>query len=288
MGTSGWSYDDWEGAVYPPGLGAPDRLPFVARALSAVEVNSTFYRDPSPATVDGWLRKVKDVAGFEITVKAPQRLTQDALAAAPPAEVGRLTREWRALVPDRLAAQGRLGAVLLQLAPAIRPDSETLARLDAALAALEPHSVAVEPRHSAWLAAEDALALAALAALDARGAALVVVDGPSFPPVEAGHADHAYVRFHGRNADVWLRGRAVEEDEDDPRQNRYDYRYRIEELAPWADRIGRLARTKAQVRAFFNNHPGGGAFVDALALMQLLRERGAPLAEPRSAQRTLF
>ena len=33
VGTSGWSYDHWEGVLYPPGTPARDRLDHYARAL---------------------------------------------------------------------------------------------------------------------------------------------------------------------------------------------------------------------------------------------------------------
>jgi uncharacterized protein YecE (DUF72 family) len=109
------------------------------------------------------------------------------------------------------------------------------------------------------------------------------VDGPSWPDLVEGAASHAYLRFHGRNADVWHRGRVVEKDADDPRMNRYDYFYSEEALRPWAARVRDLAEEKL-VRTYFNNHPGGQAYHDARIFDGLL---AAPARGRASPQRTL-
>lgn len=290
VGTSGWWYRDWDGPVYPKGLRPADRLDHYASRFPTVEVNSTFYREPTPAVVRGWLRKARDHANLEFTVKAPQALTQDALAEAAPEEAARLAHRFVERVARPLADAGRLGVVLLQLSPGVLRNEATLARLDAALAALDPHPAAVEFRNRSWLADDAGLHGDALATLDRRGAALVVVDGPPFPALYRGEADHAYVRFHGHNRDVWYRGRQVEEDESDPRMNRYDYRYGREALEPWADRVARLAQSKRAVRVYFNNHPEGQAYYDAGTLEALLREREAPVevAAPSPQRRLPF
>jgi uncharacterized protein YecE (DUF72 family) len=279
VGTSGWSYDDWVGPVYPPGLPPERWLPFYADRFPTVEVNSTYYRTPSRATVLGWLAKVRDRSRFEFSVKAPQTLTHEVLVSGAPGEAARLAGEWAAVVPRPLAAAGRLGAVLLQLSPAFRRSPESLARLEEALDALAEFPVAVEPRHRSWVEA-DGLARDLIALLDARKAAVVAVDGPSFPAVVAGDAPHAFVRFHGRNDDVWFKGRAVEEDPDDPRMNRYDYAYKDADLEPWAERIATLARRKEVVRVYFNNHPEGNGIRDGSRLVAMLGERGAPVDAP--------
>lgn len=287
VGTSGWSYDDWIGKVYPPSLPAAEWLHFVAERFPTVEVNSTFYHTPAPGIVAGWLAKVRDRPGFEFSLKAPQALTQEALASGSPDDAGDLARAWRRAVAEPLHDAGRVGAVLLQLAPAVRWSVETRHRLEAVFDALAGLPLALEPRHGSWLAG-GALAREALALLDARDVALVALDGPSFPALVAGDASHAYVRFHGRNADVWFAGRKVEEDPDDPRLNRYDYAYEDDELAPWAERLAALARRREVVRIYFNNHPEGHAFRDAERFERALAEAGAaPERAARGPQRTL-
>jgi uncharacterized protein YecE (DUF72 family) len=94
------------------------------------------------------------------------------------------------------------------------------------------------------------------------------------PATEAGSVDHAYVRFHGRNAEAW------EDHASSP--DRYDYAYSRDELAPWAQRIAALETRKKVVRVYFNNHPGAHAPNDAEAFGGMLRERGAALDPPPS------
>src|ERR1051325_10881640 len=73
IGTSGFSYEDWKGYFYPPDLKKGDMLSFYARYFPAVEINSTYYRLPTPATMFQMTRKVPD--GFEFVVKAHADMT---------------------------------------------------------------------------------------------------------------------------------------------------------------------------------------------------------------------
>ncbi len=73
IGCSGWSYPDWEGAFYPEGMDAGEYLGWYADRFPIVEVDSTFYRPPSPAMVRGWVRKTPD--DFKFALKVPQVIT---------------------------------------------------------------------------------------------------------------------------------------------------------------------------------------------------------------------
>lgn len=67
-----------------------------------------------------------------------------------------------------------------------------------------------------------------------RNVANVLVDGPGMPCGGPSCADHTYLRFHGRNCDIWYKR---EKKEDDFRLNRYDYLYSEKEMELWAVRI---------------------------------------------------
>ena len=74
IGHSGWSYPDWEGIVYPAGgVRRVDQLQYISRYFNAVEVNSSFYRPPSPRTTASWARRVEQP--FRFTFKLHQRFT---------------------------------------------------------------------------------------------------------------------------------------------------------------------------------------------------------------------
>src|ERR1700710_2834812 len=73
IGTSGWSYDHWEGVLYPHGLPARDRLGVYLSHYPTVEINSTFYRWPGEGAFGRWEARLP--SGFLMTVKAPRGLT---------------------------------------------------------------------------------------------------------------------------------------------------------------------------------------------------------------------
>ena len=47
VGTSGYSYPDWVGSFYPPGLRQGKLLSYYAKHFPLVELNFTFYRPPT-------------------------------------------------------------------------------------------------------------------------------------------------------------------------------------------------------------------------------------------------
>ena len=70
LGTSGFSFDDWVGVVYPPKIKKQDMLSYYEKELGfkCLEINSTYYTLPSQKSMEGMLKKVS--ADFEFTVKA--------------------------------------------------------------------------------------------------------------------------------------------------------------------------------------------------------------------------
>ncbi|MGH9691699.1 MAG: DUF72 domain-containing protein [Candidatus Acidiferrales bacterium] len=54
MGTSSWSAEGWVGPFYPPGTPPAEFLPAYATHFNSVEIDSTYYRVPSPKMVQGW------------------------------------------------------------------------------------------------------------------------------------------------------------------------------------------------------------------------------------------
>lgn len=123
VGTSGFGYPAWVPRFYPPGTRPGDLLSTYAARLPAVELNGTFYRQPSPATIAGWLSATPP--GFRFVVKALRGGSLRAWAADP-AE----TLPWL-LEPARAFGE-RLGSILFRVGDVHGRD---LARLDRLLAA---------------------------------------------------------------------------------------------------------------------------------------------------------
>jgi uncharacterized protein YecE (DUF72 family) len=105
-----------------------------------------------------------------------------------------------------------------------------------------------------------------LEALRERNVANVLIDGPGLHAGMEQTADHAYVRFHGRNYDIWYR----EEKEGDHRLDRYDYLYKKEQLELWAPRIKETELNAAKVSVYFNNHARSKSVMNAFLLMDML------------------
>ncbi len=75
IGCSGWSYPDWAGPFYPPGLDPGDFLEYYADRFQTVEVDSTFYRPPTPKMVRSWRDRTPD--DFRFALKVPRAITHD-------------------------------------------------------------------------------------------------------------------------------------------------------------------------------------------------------------------
>lgn len=75
VGTSGYSFADWVGPFYPPGTPGGEFLPYYARHFGSVEVNSTYYRIPSPRVLERMEQKTPE--GFRFVVKLNQAMTHE-------------------------------------------------------------------------------------------------------------------------------------------------------------------------------------------------------------------
>ena len=239
VGTSGWSYDHWDGVLYPPGTRPADRLALYAREFATVELNASFYRWPRDAAFGSWHRRLPP--GFRLTVKAARGLSHARRLYQPEPWIDRIGRAW-GLLDDRA------GLLLVQLPPDLERDD---ARLDWFLTRLREGApevrVAVELRHHTWQTDE------VFALLERRGAANVVMSGAGMPCVLRATAPFVYVRLHGPDHEHLYAGSYSEAD-----------------LAWWADRIREWQAQGRQVWAYFNNDGGGNAVRNARTLRAML------------------
>jgi uncharacterized protein YecE (DUF72 family) len=162
VGTSGFSYAAWAPRFYQPGTRSTELLRAYSARLPAVELNNTFYRQPRPEAVAGWLKDTP--ADFRFAVKAQRGGSLRAFGEAAQQTVGWLTE------PYRLFGE-RLGCVLFRVPENVHRDD---LKLDALLAAWPTDMpVAVEFQHSSWHVGEvyDRLSerSAALCATDLDG-----------------------------------------------------------------------------------------------------------------------
>ena len=254
VGPAGWSYDDWDGIVYPSRRPAGfHRLSWIADWFDLVEVNVSFYRIPEPATASSWLRRVSHNPSFRFTAKLHQSLTHRDVSPDGTIEA------WLSFV-EPLAEAGRLSSALVQFPWSFRDDARAHARVADLAKRLAPLPVAVEVRHGSFRDDPDWIGL-----LRNLGVAWVSIDQPSIgeglPPLDVATTGFSYVRLHGRNYEKWFAAAEPWE--------RYDYLYPPHELAPWADRIAGMA-TRGDVLVVMNNHWRGQAVVNAVEMRRRL------------------
>jgi uncharacterized protein YecE (DUF72 family) len=186
LGCSGWAYDDWVGPFYPSGTPPGEFLARYARVFRTVEVDSSFYRAPSPFLVRRWASVTP--AEFRFCLKVPRDVTHPS-AGSDGKEV--LTGFLTSLAPMRSA--GKLGAVVLQFPASFRA-KETARLADLLESVPREVPLAVELRHGSWWTEETRRLL------EGRGAALVWSVLPETRPPPWVTGDFLYARFIGDRA----------------------------------------------------------------------------------------
>jgi uncharacterized protein YecE (DUF72 family) len=255
VGTCGYSYDEWRGALYPEGLPKTEFLARYAREFPFVELDFSYYGMPKAGALARLASEAPE--GFLFSLKAHKSLTHERKA------------DWReralefARAAQALAEPGALAAILLQLPYSFKRGEDERRYLGALCDALAAFPLAVEFRNDEWQAE------AVLAELDRRGAAFVLVDRPDLPGLPPKSAavtgGWSYLRFHGRNAEAWWTGGAT---------GRYDYLYSEEELRAELPLLRSVEEKAELLFIAFNNHAKGRAVVDARILSALLLEAG--------------
>lgn len=268
-GCSGWSYTDWVDRFYPRELAQrhSDWLRYYATYFRTTEVNSTFYSLPPRGMVDAWISKTRDAGKFEFSLKLPGTITHGKLPLGDLKGIASDFEAFRQNCISPLLDAGRLGAVLVQLPPQFGFTEGNIALLGQAMEAISKEGVqyAIEFRNRGWLEKGE-LRREALDLLNSMDFAVVIVDSPAFPSTARLTSRAAYVRFHGRNSDIWY-GRT---DEDDLRINRYDYLYSRGQLEEWVPRIRAIEEMSDITRIYFNNHGRAKAAKNAIELMEML------------------
>jgi uncharacterized protein YecE (DUF72 family) len=253
VGTSGYTFDDWKGLVYPKSLKG-SALPYYARMFDCVEINTTFYRVPPQTLFEGMLKHVP--GDFVFLVKVPKEMTHDR------ARFGNVVIPFAKCVTPLIRA-GQLGGLLVQFPFSFKLEDPSLAHLEKTADALAGHGIPinVEFRHNSWL--DDS----AYAFLTEHGLGFVNVDLPELEGLP-GRTDvltskTAYYRLHGRNKANWWRETGNPHD-------RYDYLYSEEQLDEWADKA-RGATSRADVAYILtNNCRLGQSVISALMLAKKL------------------
>jgi uncharacterized protein YecE (DUF72 family) len=267
VGPAGWSYEDWNGIVYParrpPGF---HEAAYLADFFDTIEINTSFYYPLRPDHAAHWLHRVAHNPRFLFTAKLWQKFTHE--------QGGTLADEQAVREGFRpLLEAEKLGAVLLQFPYSFHRTTETTARLGQLLDRFADLPLVVEVRHASWNNKEF------YAMIHERDVGFCNIDQPligrSLGPSSRSTARAGYVRLHGRRYDTWFT-----DDPASPPEERYNYLYRADELQPWAERIHKVAEHSKTTFVITNNHFQGKAIVNALQLIHLLTGAKVKVPEP--------
>jgi uncharacterized protein YecE (DUF72 family) len=237
IGTSGWSYDGWRGALYPENLPKRNWLRYYGAQFSSAEINASFYRTPSEEAVRAWRRDTP--REFVFAWKASKFMTH-----------------WKRLLPTcansialmqtRLRLLGpKLGVVLFQLPHRFRKDTGRLRDFCHMLP--RRYRYAFEFRDEAWYGA-DVFEL-----LHDFDVALCISDHADAPTPWEATASHVYVRGHGPSG-------------------RYHGDYSAKALRCWAEAVLRWQAERREVFVYFDNDQKAAAPRDARRLMHMIDE----------------
>jgi uncharacterized protein YecE (DUF72 family) len=258
LGCSGWNYGDtsdkggWVGVFYPDK--DTKRLRFYSQFFETAEMDSIFYQKfyshMTKGTFIGMARATPEK--FQFSVKVPEIITHQKRLDVNKSVITDFEEFLDKISPLKNA--NKLGAILLQLPPSFTVND--FKNIEKFLDKLPPgYQYGAEFRHPSWKT-EGPWEM-----LKHYNIAAVMTDSPAkenlefLSDVTVTTVDHSFIRFHGRNTKghYW-----------------YNYLYTKEELKPWVEKVKQVKKQTKVLRAYFNNHYGGAAVINALQFKEML------------------
>jgi len=239
IGVGGWTFEPWRDNFYPAELRQADELAFAARALTAIEVNGTYYGTQKPETFRRWASETPE--GFVFTLKAPRFATSRRVLAEGGESIARF------LASGLTELGPKLGPINWQLPPTKKFDPDDMAAfLDLLPDRLEglPLHHAIEARHESFVC--DAFA----DLLRGRNIAAVQAADSEYPQIDTPTATFAYLRIMGTR-------------EGEP------HGYSEADLDRWADRLRDMAKARDVFLFVISGHKAANPAA-ARALIQRL------------------
>ncbi|MEG3124546.1 DUF72 domain-containing protein [Sphingomonas sp. GB1N7] len=184
VGIGGWTYEPWRGTFFPEGLAHKRELEFASRAMTAIEVNGTYYSSQKPATFATWAKTAPD--GFVFALKASRFCTNRKVLAEAGESIGKFVGQGITELGDKL------GPILWQFMATKKFDAEDFG---AFLKLLPDQQDGIALRHAVHVRHES-FAVPEFAALArAAGVAIVFADAAEYPALADVTGDFVYARL---------------------------------------------------------------------------------------------
>ena len=253
IGTSGYDYPDWKGGFYPEKLAHAKFLEYYSQHFNSLELNGTYYRMPTAGQMLRMIERTEKRVFF--TVKAFQGMTHDIQPQQYKTIIGEFKKALEPLQNEKL-----LLCALLQFPERFNYDKENRVYLDMLLKELKDIPVVVEMRNNKWQNEN------VYKTFRERNIGWCITDNPDVGRLLKQEylttSDIAYMRFHGRNKEMWYKG---------DNESRYDYMYTDSELKKFIEPIKEMLKHSKVVQLFFNNHAKSQATVNAKKMEMLLK-----------------
>jgi uncharacterized protein YecE (DUF72 family) len=184
VGIGGWTFAPWRGTFYPEGLAQARELQFASRAVTAIEINGTFYGTQKRESFQRWHAETPD--DFVFSVKGPRFATYRRVLSEAGSSIERF------LGSGVLELKQKLGPLLWQFSPTKKFDAEDMAGF---LRALPQESGGFRLRHAVEVRHDSFRVPEFVALARDAGVAIVYADSDKHPAIADVTSDFVYARL---------------------------------------------------------------------------------------------
>src|SRR6266849_3667895 len=266
IGMGGWELHPFNKYFYPPKQKKGFRkLEYYSQFFDMVEINATFYNTSlAPAHAKQWMEDVSANKEFMFTVKLFQGFTHS--FDATPDDYASVCK-----LLDALAAENKLGGVLLQFPYTFSYLPERCKYLTQLSKAFHRYPLFVEVRHNSWNSPRM------YNFFQENKLHLVNVDLPPvkqhMPLTSLAWNGASYFRMMGRNTKTWNNPWRREADGRHIVSDRYLYQYKERELARLLSLIEQLKNSSEATYVVFHNDPEANSLINGFQLRHLVRHK---------------
>ncbi len=191
VGVGGWSFEPWRQTFYPKGLAQARQLDYASRALTSIEIDSTYYGGKTPKIFRAWRDAAPD--DFMFAVKGSRYVTNRKILAEAGPSIERFFQTGVTELGDKL------GPINWQFAKTKRFDPDDFAGF---LKLLPRAFDGVTLRHAVEVRHDSFRDAAFVDLARSFGVAVVTAGDSDFPLIADVAAPFVYARIMGTREDV--------------------------------------------------------------------------------------